>query len=85
MATPNVRLTTRQDAILAFVRRFVGDYRYPPTVREIAAELAISSTSVVIYNLRVLARLGLIRRSPIISPVVPFSRFFNCRPGQITP
>lgn len=65
METP--RLSTRQNQILDFVRRYARDHAYPPTVREIGDGAGITSTSVVDYNLRVLAKRGLIRRDPSIS------------------
>lgn len=61
------RLSTRQTQILAFVRQFVRDHAYPPSVREIGDGVSITSTSVVDYNLRVLAKRGYIRRDPDIS------------------
>jgi repressor LexA len=61
------RLSTRQGQILDFVRHYVNDHSYPPTVREIGDGVGISSTSVVDYNLRVLAKRGLLRRDPDIS------------------
>jgi repressor LexA len=61
------RLTKRQQEILEFIRHFVDERGYPPTVREIQAGLGISSTSVVDYNLNVLEYLRLIRRNRNIS------------------
>jgi len=55
-ASPN--LSERQQAILAFVRRYVHEHGYPPTFRELGAACGISSTSAVDYNLRVLERQG---------------------------
>ena len=61
------RLTIRQASILEFLRKYLQDHSYPPTVREIGDGVGISSTSVVDYNLRVLANRGLLRRDPAIS------------------
>jgi repressor LexA len=61
------RLSTRQTQILEFIRQFVRDHAYPPSVREIGDGVGITSTSVVDYNLRVLAKRGYIRRDPDIS------------------
>src|SRR5438128_3961871 len=60
-------LSTRQSQILDFVHHYVLDHAYPPSVREIGDGVGISSTSVVDYNLRVLAKRGYIRRDPEIS------------------
>ena len=60
-------LSPRQQQILEFVREYHEDRSYMPSVRDIQAACDISSTSVVDYNLRILEREGLIRRSPDIS------------------
>lgn len=49
----------RQQAILAFIRAFLDERGYAPSVREIAAGCALKSTSVVAYNLRQLEDMGL--------------------------
>ena len=61
------RLSTRQTQIFEFIHQFVRDHAYPPSVREIGDGVGITSTSVVDYNLRVLAKRGYIRRDPDIS------------------
>jgi len=61
------RLSARQARILDFIQKFIADYGYPPTVREIGEATNISSTSVVDYNLKALERLGLIRRDHEVS------------------
>jgi repressor LexA len=48
--------------ILAFIRDFVDERGYAPTIREILRGLKISSTSVIQYHLNVLEREGHIRR-----------------------
>lgn len=60
-------LTEKQQRILDFVQRFTRDNRYPPTIREIGAEVGISSTSVVNYNLNALQKEGYINRDRTIS------------------
>ena len=45
-------------AIEAFVRAFVAEHEYSPTVREIKDGCGISSTSIVSYHLLVLAKEG---------------------------
>lgn len=60
-------LSSRQAQILDFVRRYMHEHSYPPTVREIGDGVSISSTSVVDYNLRVLSKRGYIRRDADIS------------------
>ena len=50
-----------------FIHRFWQDRSYPPTIRDIVAGCGISSTSVVDYNLNILAREGYIRRHREVS------------------
>lgn len=61
------RLSTRQAQILEYIRQYVSEHAYPPSVREVGEGVGITSTSVVDYNLRVLAKRGYIRRDPAIS------------------
>lgn len=61
------RLSQRQEQILDFIRRFLDEHQFPPTVRDIQAGCGISSTSVVDYNLNILQREGYLRRFPEVS------------------
>jgi repressor LexA len=58
------QLTDRQQQVLRFISDFTRRTGYPPTVREIAGELQLSSPSTVHVHLANLERLGLIRRDP---------------------
>ncbi len=60
-------LSSKQQHIIDFVRRFWVDRGYPPTIRDIVNGCGISSTSVVDYNLNALEREGYIRRHPEVS------------------
>ena len=60
-------LSVRQEKILDFIRVFIEENRFPPTIREIGETVGIPSTSVVKYNLDALERKGLIERSADIS------------------
>lgn len=55
-------LTPRRREILDFIARTVEERGYPPTVREIGAEIGLKSSSSVHYHLRVLAEDGYITR-----------------------
>lgn len=57
-------LTARQEQVLAFIRESIRANGYPPTVREICAELQLSSPSTVHAHLANLERHGLIKRDP---------------------
>ncbi|HIP97083.1 MAG TPA: repressor LexA [Anaerolineae bacterium] len=60
-------LSERQQRMLQFIRQFMRENRYPPTIREIGRAVGISSTSVVNYNLNILEQRGLIDRDRAIS------------------
>src|SRR2546423_12485072 len=61
------KLSERQKNILSYIEAYVDERGYPPTIREIGDEVGISSTSVVDYNLKVLERVGRIRRDKEVS------------------
>ena len=60
-------LSSKQQHIIDFIRRFWVERSYPPTVRDIVSGCRISSTSVVDYNLDILEREGYIRRHAGVS------------------
>jgi repressor LexA len=60
-------LSERQQRILSFIRDFLEEKGYPPTIRDILRACRISSTSVVDYNLDILEREDYIRRDPEVS------------------
>ena len=60
-------LSSKQQQIINFIRHFLADRQYPPTIRDIVTGCGLSSTSVVNYNLKILEREGYIRRHPEVS------------------
>ncbi len=60
-------LSSKQQQVIDFIRRFWVELGYPPTVRDIVSGCGISSTSVVDYNLDILEREGYIRRHSGVS------------------
>jgi repressor LexA len=60
-------LSPKQARILEFIRSFVDEHDYPPSIRQIQEACEISSTSVVDYNLRALEKGGYIRRDRDVS------------------
>lgn len=60
-------LSERQQGIYRFIRQFLREHHYPPTIREIGSGLGISSTSVVNYNLNKLEEADLIERDREVS------------------
>ena len=61
------KLSPRQQRMLEFIREFMDDRHYPPTVRDIQGGCDISSTSVVDYNLHILERERYLKREPDVS------------------
>lgn len=64
MNRPREGVEEQERRILESIRDFIYERGYPPTVRDIARETGISSTSVVDYYLRRLERAGWIERDP---------------------
>ncbi len=57
-------LTARQRRILTFIRDWVGEHGYPPSVREIGEAVGLVSPSSVAYQLKELEKKGHLRRDP---------------------
>jgi repressor LexA len=68
--TTGKSLSAKQQAILSFIREFISEHDYPPSIRDIQDGCHISSTSVVDYNLKALERLGHIRRGREVSRAI---------------
>src|SRR3954463_12774175 len=62
MADP--KLTTRQQQIFEFIKRYTTEKGYPPTVRDIGQAIGLTSSSTVHAHLANLERLGVLRRDP---------------------
>jgi len=60
-------LSSRQQAVLDYIRAFLEERGYPPSVREIVTGCGISSTSVAAFHLKRLEAKGCLRRHPDIS------------------
>jgi repressor LexA len=59
-----LNLTKRQQEIFDYVKRYVGEHGYPPTVRDIGKAIGLTSSSTVHAHLGNLERLGVLRRDP---------------------
>lgn len=57
------KLTNKQETILTFIKKFIAKNGYPPTVREIAAAVNLSSPATVHVHLSNLIEKGFIRRN----------------------
>ena len=62
-----MNLSDRQVRMLQFIRAYLEEHSYPPTIREIGKAVGIPSTSVVKYNLERLQEKGYIERSEEVS------------------
>ncbi|MCU0510926.1 MAG: transcriptional repressor LexA [Anaerolineae bacterium] len=62
-----MNLSERQVRMLEFIRAYLREHSYPPTIREIGKAVGIPSTSVVKYNLERLQEKGFIERSGEVS------------------
>jgi repressor LexA len=69
-ATMRGKLSAKQEKILNFMRQFLDENAYPPSIRDIQHGCGISSTSVVDYNLKALENMGLIRRDREVSRAI---------------
>ena len=76
-------LSAKQQAILEFLRQFIRDKDYPPSIRDIQLGCDISSTSVVDYNLKALERLGHIRRDREVSRAIELLDGSGRRPQTV--
>jgi repressor LexA len=76
-------LSLKQQKILGFLRRFIREKDYPPSIRDIQLGCSISSTSVVDYNLKALERLGLIRRDREVSRAIELLDGTGRRPHTV--
>jgi len=65
-------LSLKQKDIINFIREFLQDKGYPPSIRDIVKGCRISSTSVVAYNLNKLEQAGYIRRDGDVSRGIEF-------------
>ena len=72
-------ISAKQQKIIDFIRTFIDDHDYPPSIRQIQEACDISSTSVVDYNLRALEKSGHIRRDREVSRAIELLHFSGKR------
>ncbi len=77
-------LSNKEQKILDFLRRFIREKNYPPSIRDIQEECVISSTSVVDYNLKGLERKGYIHRDREVSRAIELLDGSGRRPRTIS-
>lgn len=76
-------LTARQRQTYDFIRSFISEYGYSPTLQEIAGELEITGNLGVLRHLEALERQGLLRRTPRSSRAIVLTE--ASRGGQSLP
>ena len=57
-------LTKRQQEIYEYIKKYLSDVGYPPTVREIGKAVGLTSSSTVHAHLANLEKYGILKRSP---------------------
>jgi repressor LexA len=76
-------LSSKQHSILRFIRGFIEEHDYPPSIRQIQDGCRISSTSVVDYNLKKLEGEGYIRRDREVSRAIELLERGGRRPRTV--
>ncbi len=76
-------LSPKQQSILRFIRHFIEEHDYPPSIRQIQEGCGISSTSVVDYNLKKLENEGYIRRDREVSRAIELLERGGRRPRTV--
>jgi repressor LexA len=61
---PETALTVKQRRVLNFIRFYVTQHGYSPSLRQIQEAIDARSVSVAAYHVRCLADLGFLRRDP---------------------
>ena len=60
----NNKISSRQEEILEFINKKIKEAGYPPSVREIAKAVGLSSSATVHSHLKKLEELGFLKRNP---------------------
>ncbi len=78
---PTAKLTIKQQQILEYIKSFILDNGYPPTVRDICEAVGLRSTSSVHAHLETLEKLGYIKRKSSNSRAIEVTdnKFSNIR------
>ena len=64
MKKNNNKISSRQEEILEFINKKIKEAGYPPSVREIAKAVGLSSSATVHSHLKKLEELGFLKRNP---------------------
>lgn len=63
--TKQYEIEEKLNSLVNYINNFTGNYGYPPSIREICAEMNIPSTATAHYYLDKLSKEGRIKRSPL--------------------
>jgi repressor LexA len=70
-------LTSKQNITLEYIKSFINNNQYPPTLREIGLGLNIKSTNGVRVHLKALERKGWLKRVQNVSRGIVLSEKVN--------
>ena len=76
-------LPPRQQQVLNFIREYVGQYEYPPSLRDIARNIGVSGNVAVLSHLKALERKGYIRRDTGSSRGIVLLRDKQDKPPEV--
>ena len=57
------KLTKRQNDVLKFLKKYIADHGYPPTIREICEGVNLSSPATVFVHIKNLEKNGFVKSS----------------------
>jgi repressor LexA len=83
MMADKCELTTSQGKVLDFLKNFLGERGYPPTLREIASHFGLKGPKGPQKTLTILEKKGYIRRTPGGSRTVEILKPQTGRPGGL--
>jgi repressor LexA len=75
----------RRNKILEFIKSFINEKKYPPTIRDIGDHMKIKSTSLIDFYLNGLEDSGLINRDRNISRGITVPVVGAIRSGEVVP
>lgn len=82
---PEGHLSSRQQAILTYIKTYLRNRGYPPSVREIGSAVGLCSSSTVHSHLAKLEKLGYIRRDPAKPRAIEIMDTAAWRHKRLTP
>ncbi len=81
----NKELTSRQERVFGFLKDYLGEKGFPPTLREIASHFGLRGPKAPQKTLNILERKGYIRKTPGGSRAIEILNPLPISPAQILP